>query len=178
MEVDQHVAVHLAMAWGLASRSPHTLVYLPLRRSSGATAVGAHPQLDLVLLHHSLAFPPAQWKHIRRRLTAGTPLRVTLPAGTFKRRPLSEHLEYTHRGFRDHLRWNVAASTLFLVGSRRAFRLEADEIRGLAEDGPGYVATHPGDHYCAEINIGRVWMSYPDKRHPWSELHIVYKPTP
>lgn len=32
MEVDQKAAMHLAMAWGLASRSRHTLVYLPLRR--------------------------------------------------------------------------------------------------------------------------------------------------
>jgi hypothetical protein len=177
MKVDQKAAMHLAMAWGLASRSRHTLVYLPLRRSGGATVVGAQAEFDLVLLHHSLAFPAARWKHVRRRLAAGTPLRVTLPAGAFERRPLSEHLEYTHRGFHDHLRWNVAAGTLFLVGSRRAFRLEADQIRGLTEDGPGYVAAFPGDHCCAEINIGRVRMGYPDKRRPWSELHIVYKPT-
>lgn len=178
MEVDQHAAMNLAMAWGLASRSRHTLVYLPLRLPYGAAEVGAQPPLDLVLLHHSLAFPPAQWKHVRRRLTTGVPLRVTLPASTFERRPLREHLEYTHRDFHDHLRWDVAADTLFLIGSRQAFRLEADQIRGLVEDGPRYVPTHPGGHYCAEINIGRSQTGYPDKRHPCSELHILYKPTP
>jgi hypothetical protein len=163
---------------GAGEPVPPHLGLLAAAAPGGATAVGAPAEFDLVLLHHSPAFPPAQCKHVRRRLTAGTPLRVTLPAGTFERRPLSEHLEYTHRGFHDHLRWNVAVATLFLVGSRRAFRLEADQIRGLVEDGPGYVATHPGDHYCVEINIGRVRMGYADKRRPWSELHIVYKPAP
>jgi hypothetical protein len=177
MHVDQRAAVDLAMAWGLAIRSPHTLIYLPLNRSREGVDDRGQP-LDLVLLHHSLAFAPSRWRQVRARLDAGTPLRVTLPSGTFAPRPLSEHRQYIHQGFRDHLRWDVAADTLFLVGSGQAFRLGADQIRGLVEDGPGYAATRPGGHYCAEINVGRPRIGYPDKRGPCSELHILYDSTP
>jgi hypothetical protein len=173
MHVDHRASVDLAMAWGLAIRSPRTLIYLPLNRFRDGRDDGALP-LDLVLAHHSLAFAPSRWKQVRARLGLGTPMRVRLPSDTFAPRPLSEHRQHTHRDFRDHLRWDIAAETLFLVGSAQAFRLHADQLRGLAEDAPGYVATRPGGHYCAEINIGRPRMTHPDKRHPCSELHIAY----
>lgn len=177
MHVDQPAALDLAMAWGLVIRSPRTLIYLPMNRSRDRDADGS-PAFDLVLLHHSLAFAPSLWKQIRARLGTGTPLRVTLPSRTFEARPRSEYQRHSHAGYHDFLRWGIAAETLFLVGSGQAFRLEADQIRGLAENGPAFVASRTNSHYCVEIGVGRPWRGYAHKRHRWSELHIVYAPHP
>ncbi|WP_139217986.1 hypothetical protein [Micromonospora phaseoli] len=49
-------------------------------------------------------------------------------------RPIADHQRAWHQEFRDHLRWDVAADTLVLTGSREAFDLEADQVRALAEE--------------------------------------------
>ncbi|MBE3015217.1 hypothetical protein IL992_39540 [Microbispora sp. NEAU-D428] len=173
LSVDKQAAVVLAMAWGLAARSPHSLIYLPLRTARPADSANQERLLDLVLLHHRLAFPVSRWKQVRARLGAGRPHGVTLPPQAFRRRADADQRRWAHQGFRDHLRWDIAADTLFLIGSREAFELEADSVRALAEDCPAHLATGPGTHCCAEITMGRARM-HPDRRRPWAELHVEY----
>jgi hypothetical protein len=179
MEVDAEAAVDLAMAWGLTTRSPHSLVYLPLRPRRVPTDPHPHGTeaplrpLDLVLLHHSLGFPPARWKQVRARLGLGTPMTVTLPPSTFDERPLHEHHRTWHRTYRDHLRCHLAADTLFVAGSHQAFALQAHEIRGLVEDAPAHVASHVRSHYCATIDMGSRVRTHGA---PPREIHIEYRP--
>ncbi|GAA3805871.1 hypothetical protein GCM10022226_27480 [Sphaerisporangium flaviroseum] len=168
MSVDKRAAVMLAMAWGLAARSPHSLIYLPLRAARPADSVNEGQPLDLVLLHHRLAFPISRWKQVRARLGAGRPHRVTIPPWAFHRRPVADHRRWSYQGFHDHLRWDIAADTLFLIGSREAFELEADPVRALGEDRPAHLAKSPDAHCCAEINLGRMRMGYSDGRRPWA----------
>ncbi|TQS26417.1 hypothetical protein [Microbispora sp. KK1-11] len=172
--VDKRAAVVLAMAWGLAARSPHSLIYLPLRTARPAGSANRERLLDLVLLHHRLAFPVSRWKHVRAPLGAGRPHGVRLPPQAFRQRPDDDLRRWTHQDFRDHLRWDIAADTLFLIGSREAFELEADPVRALAEDCPAHLARFPGTHCCSEITMGRARTGYPDRRRPWAELHIEY----
>jgi hypothetical protein len=55
--LDKETAMLFALAWGLAARSPHTIVYLPLRNAQLPACPPCGRPLDLVLLHHRLAFP-------------------------------------------------------------------------------------------------------------------------
>lgn len=174
LTVDKPTTVHLAMAWALAARSPHTIVFLPLRsaRPDGDRECGER-LLDLALLHHSLAFPVSRWKQVRGRLGAGTPHSVTFPPGALPKLPAAERERRHHDDFRDDLRWNVAAETFFLIGSRRAFELAGEQIRGLAEECPAHLARSPDTHCCAEIETGRRRVP-PDRRRPYAYLHIEY----
>jgi hypothetical protein len=172
LTVDKAATVDLAFAWWLAARSRRSLIYLPLRPGNvtcGEWAEGR--RLDLVLLHHSLAFPVSRWKEVRAGLTAGKPHTVRLPAQAFPDMTDADYARrWGHNEFRDHLRWDIAAGALFLIGSRKAFELDAGEIRSLAEVGPALRARHPAAHHCAEIRIGR-WRGIHDRRPP-AELHI------
>ncbi|MEU4217433.1 hypothetical protein [Actinoplanes sp. NPDC026623] len=171
--LDKRTAMMFAQAWGLAARSPYTIVYLPLRRAELSAHHLCGRPLDLVLLHHRLAFPPSRWKQVRARLGTGRPHTVVLPGDALPLRPIVDHRRTRHREFRDHLRWAIAADTLVLTGSREAFELEADQVRGLAEECPAHRARTPGTHCCAEIGMGRSWH-YPDRRRPYAELHVEY----
>lgn len=170
LTVDKAATIDLAAAWWLAARSRHSLVYLPLR-SSGATCGEGYggPRLDLVLLHHSLGFPVSRWKEVRARLGGAVPHTVRLPAQPF---PDLAPADWRHRDFQDHLRWNIAADTLFLIGSRTAFERDADQVRSLAEDCPAHLATDPTTHCCAEITIGRLQRTVFDRRNPAADLHV------
>lgn len=171
MSVDGRAARDLATAWWLAARSPHTLVHLPLR-SSPATCGNEYGEnrLDLVLLHHSLGFRPSRWKALRSRLTAPAAHTVTLPERAFRPTESGDlHISH-HREFHDHLRWSLAADTLFIVGSRRAFELGGESLRGLAEDCPAHLAALPDTHCCAEIGVGV--RSDRRDRNPYLELHV------
>ncbi|WP_220505271.1 hypothetical protein [Microbispora sp. H10830] len=150
------------------------MIYLPLRTARPADSTNRERLLDLVLLHHRLAFPVSRWKQVRARLGPGRPHGVRLPPQAFRRRSDGDRRRWTHQDFRDHLRWDIAADTLFLIGSREAFEVEADPVRALAEDCPGHLAESPDAHCCAEINLGRMRMGYPDRRRPWAELHVEY----
>ncbi|OPG14252.1 hypothetical protein [Microbispora sp. GKU 823] len=172
LSVDKRAAVVLAMAWGLAAGSPHSLIYLPLRAARPADSANQERLLDLVLLHHRLAFPVSRWKQVRARLGPGRPHGVRLPPQAFRQRSVGDRRPWPHQDFRDHLRWDIAADTLFLIGSREAFELEADPVRALAEGCPRHLAESPDAHCCAEISLGR--MGYPDRRRPWAELHVEY----
>ncbi len=171
LSVDKAATVELAAAWWLAARSPHSLVYLPLRTSAATCGAeyGGRP-LDLVLLHHSLRFPVSRWKQVRARLTPSSAHKVTLPARAFPEFGREDHARTHHQGFRDHLDWAVAADTLFVIGSRHVYELQADEVRGLAEDCPAHLATTPDTHCCAEIGLGR-WTPH-NARNSWAELHV------
>jgi hypothetical protein len=162
-----------AQAWGLASRSPRTIVYLPLRRAELSGCHAGERLLDLVLLHHRLGFPPSRWKQVRARLGTGRPHTVVLPDNAWPSRPVADHRRTSHRDFRDHLRWDISADTLVLTGSREAFELNAGQVRALAEECPAHRARTPGTHCCAEIGMGRL-RHYPDRRRPYAELHAEY----
>ncbi|MGC4774024.1 hypothetical protein [Micromonospora chalcea] len=142
--LDKETATLLALAWGLAARSPHTMVYLPLRRATRPHHHSWGRPLDLVLLHHRLAFPLSRWKQVRSRLGTGRPHTVVLPAQAWPARLTADHRRVRYREFRDHLRWDIAADTLVLTGSREAFELEADQVRALAEECPAHRARMPG----------------------------------
>jgi hypothetical protein len=171
--LDRESALLLAQAWGLAARSPYTIVFLPLRRARLPAEHAWGRPLDLLLLHHRLAFPPSRWKRVRARLGAGRAHTVSLPAGAWPSRPIADHRRYSHRGFRDHLRWDVAADTLVLTGSREAFELEAGQVRALAEECPAHRARTPDAHCCAEIGLGR-FRHHADRRRPHAQLHAEY----
>jgi hypothetical protein len=171
--LDKQTAAMFALAWGLAARSPHSIVYLPLRAARVPDCCAWGRRLDLVLVHHRLAMPPSRWKEIRARLGAGSPHTVTLPSGAWPAKPFADHHRSRHDDFRDHLRWEIAADTLVLTGSRAAFELQADQVRGLAEDCPAHRARLPDAHCCAEIGMGRN-RSYRDRRNPYAELHAEY----
>ncbi|WP_285587208.1 hypothetical protein [Herbidospora sp. NBRC 101105] len=170
LNVDRATALTVAMAWGLAARSPNTLVYLPLRKARPAGSANEERLLDLVLLHHRLGFPASRWKQVRARLGAGRPHRVALPPTAW--RPPGDDGRQRHRGFRDHLHSDVAADTLFLTGSRRAFELEMEQLRGLVEECPAHRAEDPGAHCCAELGVGR--FRYTDRRLSLAELHVQW----
>jgi hypothetical protein len=171
--LDKETAMMFALAWGLAARSPRTIVYLPLRRGELPVEHRWERPLDLVLLHHRLAFPPSRWKQVRARLGTGRLHTVVLSGDAWPSRPVADHRRAWHREFRDHLRWDIAADTLVLTGSREAFELEADHVRALAEECPAHRARTPGTHCCAEIGMGRT-RRYPDRRRPYAELHAEY----
>ncbi|MFI6306987.1 hypothetical protein ACIBCH_34320 [Amycolatopsis thailandensis] len=174
LDVDEVSARELAAAWWLAARSPRSLVYLPYRASRTACEQSdAGPDLDLVLLHHSLQFPLSRWKSVRGRLGAGSPHTVKLPPDAFPVFPPEEHRGY--RGDRNQLRPSIAADTLFLVGSRRAFELESDQLRDLAEDGPARIGEAWGRHYCAEIGLGPAFLVHGKSELPGGMLHVVLR---
>ncbi|KAA2257534.1 hypothetical protein F0L68_24870 [Solihabitans fulvus] len=173
LSVDKAATVDLAFAWWLVARSRHSLVYLPLRSSgSSCGAEYGGRRLDLVLLHHSLRFPVSRWRQVRARLSPSVAHTVTLPPQAFRTADREEHVRRFHREFHDHLRWAVAADTLFLIGSRLAYELEGDQVRALAEDCPAHLAASPTAHCCAEIELGRFRPPTPDRRNSLAQLHV------
>lgn len=171
--VDKAAAFEIACAWWLASRSPNSLIHLPLRQATDdcGSWVDGRPS-DLVLLHHRLQFPAAQWKELRGRATSWTPHTVRLPARPFPDIGRSDHDHRWHDGFHDHLSWETAADTLFVIGSRPAFELASGQVRGLAEDCPAHIARTPDAHCCAEVDLGRTLRR--DRRNGPARLHINY----
>ena len=170
--MSQALATDLAIAWWQAARSPRSLVHLLLRSTGSPCGEGwAGPRLDLVLLHHSLQFPVSRWKQVRARVKTAVPHKVVLPGEPFRPVDPEEHRVWLHREFRDHLRWAIAADTLFLIGSRRAYELAAESVRALAEDSSAHLAEWPGVHHCIEIGIGKLTW-YPQDRNPHATLHV------
>ncbi|MFD0151115.1 hypothetical protein ACWGQ4_02500 [Streptomyces sp. NPDC055721] len=79
--LDQDTVQRIGGPWKLAASSHPSLVHLPMRGNRGPShelPEEGTPQLDLVLLHHSLQFAPSRWKDIRRRLGPGRRQTVTL----------------------------------------------------------------------------------------------------
>lgn len=172
LSIDKRATLDLAAAWWLAARSRHSLIYLPLRSSPALCGQEYNGRrLDLVLLHHSLAFPVSRWKRVRSGLGKGRPHKVELHADGFRKFSSEEHDQGFHREFRDRLDWRVAADTLFVIGSRPAFERRADGIRRLAEECPAHMHENPQTHCCAEIAVGD-WWCYPARRNAHSVFHV------
>ncbi|MDH6538454.1 hypothetical protein [Streptomyces sp. SPB4] len=149
--LDREAALLMAGLWTLAASSPRTLVHLPLRTAGGRTP--GDRALDLVLLHHSLRFPPAHWKRLRARLGPGRPRTVDLrppepredPDGAYPR----------HADDRDRFHQHIHAETLFLTGSAPLFRRNAGLFRDVALRGPAHPRTAARHgHYCREVDCG------------------------
>ncbi|GAA4918192.1 hypothetical protein GCM10023223_42910 [Stackebrandtia albiflava] len=179
MYADRAGAERLLAMWALAARSARSLVYLPIR-------AGAVPRdtpdgvdstaLDLVLVHHRLQFPVSSWKRLRARLGAGELRTATTPAHDPRVPDDLDHARRDHREYRDHLRFAVAAHTLFVIGGARAFRASGAALRGLVEEGPSYLHEYPNaSHYCVELRAGPWSRPWTDRRTP-AALHIQYRP--
>jgi len=89
--LDKETAAMFAQAWGLVARSPHTIVNLPPRRAKRPSQHIWGRPLDLVLLHHRLAFPPSRWKQVRSRLGTGRAHAVVLPSHAWPSRSIDDH---------------------------------------------------------------------------------------
>ncbi|MGI5187682.1 hypothetical protein ACQEVI_06005 [Promicromonospora sp. CA-289599] len=177
MLVDRPSAVDLAAAWWLVARSPRTIVWLPLRQTAAACGANCYGErLDLVLMHHSLGLPVSAWKQARARIRQARPHTVVLPEHPFPEVTRADHAEAHWRKNLDHLRFATATDTLFLIGSRAAFELQANQLRGLVEDCPAHMAAKPGIHCCAEIGLGAppFGSSERNRRNAWGELHVEY----
>ncbi|MFJ5228789.1 hypothetical protein ACIQBJ_02710 [Kitasatospora sp. NPDC088391] len=175
----------LLAVWALATRSPHSLLHLPLRAQAPPAGLpplrdgAAAPEtLDLVLAHHSLQFRPSAWKDLRSRLGRGRPQTTGTPDADFRAVPgFVERL--FHREFRDHLRFDLAARTLFVTGSAAAFRDDGRHLAALRTEGPAdhhRRASRTIGHECAEI--GTAPRSFPTTRGPFPPglLHVQYCP--
>ncbi|MEV7673767.1 hypothetical protein [Streptomyces sp. NPDC088752] len=177
MYADRDGADRLAALWALAARSARSLVYLPLRSHPAPHdgAGGAEPvALDLVLVHHSLQFPSSAWKGVRARLGAGAPGTVSLPGDDLPDEDSVDHERRRHRTYRDHLSFDIAAHTLFVVGSSLAFREEGALLRRFAERAPSHARRHPeSGHFCVELVPGP-WGRERTRRHVPGSLHVEY----
>ncbi|MER7128818.1 hypothetical protein [Streptosporangium saharense] len=179
MHVDREAAAVLTVAWGLAARSRHSLVYLPMRANLPPEELthdsGLEP-LDLVLVQHSVRFPASRWPAVRARLGVGRPHTVSLPGDVFPDEDAIDHDRVNHREYRDRFHFTVAARTLFVVGGPEAFRRTgAAMIRPLVTEAPSYLAERPDGHFCAEIDSGRRAASW--SRHCSDVLHVEYRRT-
>ncbi len=117
IHADRAAAMRIAGLLLLAARSRRSLVHLPLRHGRlPDDRSREQPALDLVLLHHSLQFPPSRWKRVRAALPPGTPHTAHLPETTHlptdKPASLPEHRLHEH----------VHAETAFFTGSETVFR--------------------------------------------------------
>ncbi|CAM3238589.1 hypothetical protein [Stackebrandtia soli] len=174
LSVDKAATMDLATAWWLAARSPHSLVYLPLRSSAFDCDRDEDGglKLDLVLLHHSLRFPVSRWKAVRARLSHTEIRKETVYAQALPSLAREDYGARRHSDFRDHLRWAIASDTLFLIGSRRAYELDGDTMRELLEECPADLADYDKTYCCTEIHIGRWNRRDRDRRNSHARLHI------
>ncbi|MFI9123123.1 hypothetical protein ACIGW0_27655 [Streptomyces bikiniensis] len=178
MYADREGADRLAALWALAARSSRSLVHLPLRNGPAPRdgAGGGEPvALDLVLLHHSLRFPTSSWKEVRARLGAGTPHTVSLPDDDLPDPDAVDHERRHHRTYRDRLGFDVAAHTLFVVGSSTAFREEGAALRDFAGRAAAHRRRYPASpHFCVELFPGPRGRGR-TRRHVPGSLHIEYR---
>ena len=158
LDVDAGAAVQLGLLWALAGRSPRSLVHLPLRANPLPAELAedpAQPRLDLVLLHHTLQFPPSRWPQLRARLGAGSPQTARLRDADAPDDATVDRAARRHRENRDRFHQHIHAETLFITGSAALFRQTARRFLRLAADGPGYLTRYPNaQHYCEEFHRG------------------------
>ncbi|MFJ9841888.1 hypothetical protein ACIRYZ_15725 [Kitasatospora sp. NPDC101155] len=172
LHVDRQGAEDLATVWALAARSRRSLVHLPLRANTGPTGlpdVPSEDRSDLLLVHHSLGFPPSRWKEVRARLGAGIPHTVDLPATDFPSEEAIDYDRHNFTGFRDQLRFTGAAHTLVVTGSLTAFRWTGSQLHGFSREAPGWrAARRPDAHCCVTLASGHAAKGIP------GSLHITY----
>ncbi|WP_405690848.1 hypothetical protein [Streptomyces sp. NBC_00057] len=177
MYADRGSAVQLAAVWTLAARSARSLVYLPIRANpfpDGDVSDGEPVSLGLVLVHHSLQFPTTSWKQVQARLGAGKPHTATTPDHDFPAETAIDYQRRQYRAYRDHLRFGIAAHTLFVVGNSTAFREHGTALRGLVDQAPSHLHRYPdAGHFCVKLGPGP-WPRARTRRHAPARLHIQY----
>ncbi|MFE0650453.1 hypothetical protein ACFVZH_17890 [Streptomyces sp. NPDC059534] len=177
MYADPEGAERLAALWELAARSSRSLVHVPMRAEAapeGVDGEGVSVALDLVLVHHSLQFLTASWKRVRAGLGAGRPQVASTPDTYLPDEDTVDHGRRYHRTYRDHLGFDIAAHTLFVVGSATAFRDHGTVLRRLVDEAPSHRRRHPSaGHYCVEFTSGP-WSRPRTRRHVPGSLHIQY----
>lgn len=165
---DRPAIKQLATLWALAAGSPRSVIYVPMRQN---TSQYEGRRLDLVLSHHSLQLRPSRWTGLRARLGAGAPHTVRIPdPGT----PKLDYSTFLHRENRDFLRFDNAAETLFVTGSRECFYRAAVDLRKLLVETTDLAP--PLRHACAELDSGR-WPDIATRHGTPNLLHIQYEPT-
>lgn len=180
MFVGRVEAVLLTALWGLATCSPRTLVYLPMRDAAPPldmphTASG-QTLLDLVLLHHRLQFPLSCWKQVRSRLGDGRPHTASLAPGAFT---VADGRRAGRRWAddRDQLRIGFAADTVFVTGSGPAFGQQGGFLRSMLDEaGPYLKRTNGRHHYCVELRGHDAYPWFRRKRRHPTLVHIQYCP--
>ncbi|MFF3392092.1 hypothetical protein ACFYW1_14345 [Streptomyces sp. NPDC002669] len=177
MYADREGATRLTAMWSLAARSARSLVYLPIRANPAprdAIGDGVPVSLGLVLAHHSLQFPIASWKRVRARLGTGRAHTTATPDQDFPDGAAIDHQRWYHRTYRDHLGFDIAAHTLFVVGSPTAFREHGAALRDLTDQAPAHTHRHPGSgHYCVELGSGP-WTTARTRGNVPARLHLQY----
>ncbi|MFJ5927783.1 hypothetical protein ACIQF6_34830 [Kitasatospora sp. NPDC092948] len=174
MFVDRDGLSRLTSLWSLATRSAHSLVHLPLRDRPGPVDFpDEYPAvaLDLLLVHHSLQFRPADWKPLRARLGPGRPHTTRTPDPDFP----AEYPTARRHGH-DHLRFDRTARTLVITGSPTAFRHEGTGLRTLLTEAPAAHHTWPATHQCTDLDAGPP-PKYPTPHSPVpGRIHVQYCP--
>ncbi|MFG3286480.1 hypothetical protein [Streptomyces sp. NPDC048111] len=173
VHLDQAAAYAVAGLWELAASSPRSLIHLPLRGNRTPEALqleGLSRKLDLLLLHHSLQFPPSRWKEVRARLDRGHPRTVVLP--DIRRAPgeVIDARARHHKENRDLFHQRLHADTLFMTGSAKLFRETTPYFLDVARQGPAATRTRPDPaHYCTELHSDAGLLARSAR-----ELHIVH----
>ena len=171
---DRAAIRQLGTLWALASVSPRSIVHVPMRQNPSPHG---GRRLDLVLCHHSLQLRPSRWTALRARLGTGAPHTVRIPdPGT----PKLDYSRYLHRENRDHLHFDNAADTLFVVGSHESLYRAAVDLRKLAAeaaDVDSRSGSFPERHACAELEAARWPRRYPLRHGTPDQLHIQYEPS-
>ncbi|MGW4747563.1 hypothetical protein ACWEPR_22435 [Streptomyces sp. NPDC004290] len=173
---DREGAERLTALWALAARSARSLIHLPIRANpvrDGIVTEGEPVALDLVLVHHSLQFPAASWKRVRARLGAGRRHTGATPDRDFPEPDDIDHERLHHAAHRDHLGFDIAAHTLFVVGSATAFREHGTALRGLVDEAASHRRHPDAGHHCVEFSAGP-WSRTRTRRHVPGVLHLQY----
>jgi len=125
-EVDEQSFWTVTVAWALAARSAHSIIYVPSTKTASPIE-----SLELILVHHGQQLSASGWKRIRNKLGRGKPTRIHLPIEAFDPVRLRGTGYRPGRHFRENkdvLRWTAAGRTVMVTGSRIAFE---DDIRQL-----------------------------------------------
>ncbi len=130
--------------------------------------------VDLVeqVLRLTPKLPLSRWPALRSRLGPGRLQKARLPDDAL---PDVDDVDYSrvwHRENLDHLRFDIVARTLCIVGGPDAFGREGARLRELMADGPSYPR---GMHLCVEIDAG-CWGTLAGRTCP-GRVHIVYNDT-
>jgi hypothetical protein len=155
LRLDRETAWQFAAIWELATRSPRSIVYLPMRRNQlsddDSDWQAELRPLDLVVVHHSLRLRPSTWPQIRNHLGAGHSHTADIPKRVLRARDQQPwNPRFAYRENLDRFVHHVYAETLFLTGSTPVFGATVGEFT--------HVADHPDTHpewraYCAEFDI-------------------------
>ncbi|AJT67184.3 hypothetical protein T261_5563 [Streptomyces lydicus] len=169
----------------LAARSPHSLVYLPMRATAPEPWFGwdaDEKPIDLVLAHRAVQFRPSRWKRLRERIAAGSTPRE-LRTASVPARDLPD-LESSYEPPDDPkeaqaalLRQHVHAETLLLTGGAPGFREAAREIFAVTKDGPPAAASPRYIHGGCNYHVCRCLYDYPDlTENDWGQIHVEFNP--